>query len=112
MTKDGLTVLQLTRLNGAVFALNPDLIERAEATPDTVLTLVNGGKYVIHESLDELIALILDYRAQVIAAAQIVGSPRPAYSSPSLQRDGVRAVAAHRETLARGTVIALHPQGE
>lgn len=60
----------LTRLSGPVFALNPDLIERAEATPDTVVTLVNGSKYVIRESLEELTSLILNYRADIIAAAQ------------------------------------------
>ncbi|MDQ1717392.1 MAG: Flagellar and Swarming motility protein, partial [Pseudonocardiales bacterium] len=30
----------LRRLSGPQFALNPDLIERAEATPDTVVTMV------------------------------------------------------------------------
>jgi flagellar protein FlbD len=74
-------VLQLTRLNGPVFALNPDLIERAEATPDTVVTLVNGSKYVIRESLDELIELVRRYRADVVAAAQFEagdsGDPSP-----------------------------------
>ena len=63
------TVLHLTRLGGPEFALNPDLIERAEATPDTVVTLINGSKYVIRESLARLAALILGYRADVVAAA-------------------------------------------
>jgi flagellar protein FlbD len=69
-------VLKLTRLSGPVFALNPDLIERAEATPDTVVTLVNGSKYVIRESLDELTSLILNYRADIIAAAQVPAETR------------------------------------
>lgn len=59
----------LTRLNGPAFALNPDLIERADSTPDTVLTLVDGTKYVVVESLTELIARIRWFRASVIAAA-------------------------------------------
>jgi flagellar protein FlbD len=85
-------VLQLTRLGGPVFALNPDLIERAEATPDTVVTLVNGSKYVIRESLEELGALICAYRAEIISAAQITADTRgSAISKP------------------RGTVVALHP---
>jgi len=63
-------VILVTRLNGAVFALNLDLIERADATPDTVVTLVDGTKYVIAESLSDLIDLIRDYRASVIAHAQ------------------------------------------
>ena len=35
--------------------LNPDLIERVEATPDTVITLVGGTKYVVAEGVDEII---------------------------------------------------------
>jgi uncharacterized protein YlzI (FlbEa/FlbD family) len=63
-------MILLRRLGGPVFTLNPDLIERAEATPDTVVTLVGGNKYVICEGLDELVDLIRDYRAGIIAAAE------------------------------------------
>ncbi len=42
----GIMIL-LSRLNGQQIALNADLIERAEATPDTVLTLVDGTKCVV-----------------------------------------------------------------
>ncbi|MGD9954817.1 MAG: flagellar FlbD family protein [Candidatus Nanopelagicales bacterium] len=66
----------LTRLNGAPFALNPDLIERAEATPDTVVFLVDGKHYVVREGLDEVIARIRTARAAVlgeVAAAQARG---------------------------------------
>lgn len=62
-------MIVLTRLNGPPFALNPDLIERVDANPDTVVTLVGGIKYVIAESLDELLARVRDFRGQVIAAA-------------------------------------------
>ncbi|MGH8959608.1 MAG: flagellar FlbD family protein [Jatrophihabitantaceae bacterium] len=79
-------MLQLTRLSGPVFALNPDLIERAEATPDTVVTLVNGSRYVIRESLEELTELIRDYRADIISAAQVPTEyrhpPRPKDATP------------------------------
>lgn len=62
-------MILLTRLNGPVFGVNPDLIERAEATPDTVLTLADGKKHVVTETLAELVELICDYRASVIARA-------------------------------------------
>jgi flagellar protein FlbD len=65
-------VILLTRLGGALFALNPDLIERADCTPDTVITLVNGTKYVVHESLVDLASLVRQYRAGVLAASQVV----------------------------------------
>jgi flagellar protein FlbD len=63
-------MITLTRLNGPAFALNCDLIERAEETPDTVLTLVDGTKYVITESVNDVIDRIRDYRASVVALAQ------------------------------------------
>ena len=63
-------MIRVTRLNGPEFALNPDLIERADSTPDTVVTLADGTKYVIAESLDELLRLVRDYRASVIARAR------------------------------------------
>jgi flagellar protein FlbD len=69
-------VILLTRLGGALFALNPDLIERADCTPDTVITLVNGTKYVVHESLAELATLVRAYRAGVLAKSQGVDPER------------------------------------
>jgi flagellar protein FlbD len=65
-------VILVTRLNGAAFALNPDLIERADCTPDTIVTLLDGTKYIITESLATLIDLVRDYRASVIAHAQYI----------------------------------------
>jgi flagellar protein FlbD len=63
-------VIILTRLgNGMQIAVNPDLIERAEHTPDTVLTLVDGHKLVVEEPLDEVVTLIRTWRASVAAEA-------------------------------------------
>jgi flagellar protein FlbD len=62
-------VILVTRLNGAVFALNPDLVERAECTPDTVITLVDGTKYIVAESVPEFIDSVRHYRASLIASA-------------------------------------------
>ncbi len=70
-------MILLTRLNGPPFALNADLIERAEATPDTVITLVDGTKYVISETLDELVEKILESRATVIALADRLKFDQP-----------------------------------
>ncbi|MBN1171043.1 MAG: flagellar FlbD family protein [Micromonosporaceae bacterium] len=65
-------MILLTRLNGPVFALNPDLVERADSTPDTVITLVDGTKYVVAESLPDFVALVRAYRASVVAEAQLM----------------------------------------
>ncbi|MFI5493158.1 flagellar FlbD family protein [Actinoplanes sp. NPDC051859] len=65
-------MILVTRLNGTVFALNPDLVERADCTPDTVITLVDGTKYVIAESVPEFIDSVRHYRASLIAQASRV----------------------------------------
>ena len=49
--------------------MNCDLIERAEAAPDTVLTLVDGTKYVVRESVEEVIEKVRDFRASVLVMA-------------------------------------------
>jgi flagellar protein FlbD len=68
----GTDVIMLTRLNGPEFAVNPDLIERAECTPDTVVTLVDGTKYLVVETVAELIALVREHRALIIAQASVL----------------------------------------
>ena len=60
-------VIRVTRLNGERFALNPDLIERVEGHPDTVAFLVDGTKYVVKESVDEVLDEIREYRAGILA---------------------------------------------
>jgi flagellar protein FlbD len=62
-------VIRVTRLNGDQFALNPDLIERVEAHPDTVAFLVDGTKYVVKESVDEVLQEIREYRAAILATS-------------------------------------------
>ena len=62
-------MIMLSRLNGVPFALNPDLIERAEATPDTVITLCDGHKVLVTESVEELVSLVREYRASVLSLA-------------------------------------------
>jgi len=63
-------VIHLSRLNGQGFVLNPDLILKAESTPDTVVTLVDGTKFVVVEPLDVLSDRVVQYRAQVVATAR------------------------------------------
>ena len=63
-------MIAVTRLNGSALALNPSLIERIERTPDTVLSLTTGTKYVVHESMDEVLEKIVAFQASVIVMAE------------------------------------------
>ena len=66
---EGPAVIRVTRLNGERFALNPDLIERVEGHPDTVAFLVDGTKYIVRESVDEVMQEIREYRASILATS-------------------------------------------
>lgn len=107
-------MILLTRLGGQPLAVNPDLIERAEATPDTVITMSDGHKLVVSESLPQLVALVRRWRAEVAAESfelsglQASFTRRPALavdpdeladddttSEDGAQAAAVRAFAAH-----------------
>lgn len=55
------------RLDGAPFFLNAELVETIESTPDTVIVLVNGHKYIVREPAEEVIERILNYRRFLVA---------------------------------------------
>jgi flagellar protein FlbD len=61
-------MIELTRLNGRAMVLNSDLIKTAEASPDTMLTLINGEKLIVRETLEEVAERVLSYRARLLAA--------------------------------------------
>jgi flagellar protein FlbD len=58
-------MITLSRLNGQVVAINPDLITWIEVTPDTIVSLVGGEKIIVREGLDEVIARIIGFRRAI-----------------------------------------------
>lgn len=83
--EQGPAVIRVTRLNGEHFALNPDLIERVEGHPDTVLFLVDGHKYIVSEAVDDVLDEIREYRASILATAYAMD--RGTYRTPSTPGD-------------------------
>jgi flagellar protein FlbD len=61
-------MIELTRLNGNPMVLNSDLIKTAEASPDTMLTLITGEKLIVRETCAEVMERILEYRARLLAS--------------------------------------------
>lgn len=55
-------MIKVTTLDKRTIAVNCDLIERLEEVPETVITLENGKKFMVMESIDEIIELIIQYR--------------------------------------------------
>lgn len=83
-------MIALTRLNGNPLLVNSDLIKYAEASPDTVLTLVTGEKLVVLESCAEVQQLSFVYRAGILREAwpeaSIALSSRAAHDAVELMR--------------------------
>jgi flagellar protein FlbD len=106
-------VIILTRLGGHALAVNPDLIERAESTPDTVLTMVDGHKLVVGESLDEVVDLVRCWRATVAAQAYTLSREPEPVESHWADDPGDGELSAHTAigaSLAR--VLRLPQRGE
>ena len=112
-------MITLTRLTGAQFALNPDLVERVDCTPDTVITLVDGTKYLVAESLPEVTHLVLEYRARIVAGASAferydaTSSRRTLHAVHSDEYDEDEDDSAARAGTDHGdeaTVVSLEPR--
>ena len=71
-------MIVVTRLNLSRFAVNPDLIERVQASPDTTIVMVDGARFVVRESMEELIAQITAFRASVVAQASRLAAAQQA----------------------------------
>ena len=55
-------MIKVTRLNGTELVINADLIETIEERPDTIVALTNDHRFVVKESIDELLERIAAYR--------------------------------------------------
>lgn len=58
-------MITVTRLDKRVVVLNADLIKMIEATPDTIITLINGDTLIVRDSVDEVVRRAIDYQRQV-----------------------------------------------
>jgi flagellar protein FlbD len=72
-------MIALTRLNGKKFVLNALYIEQVEAFPDTTITLTNGKRFVVRESVQEVVDLVSNFYRQ----AAVLPLPRDLGGSES-----------------------------
>lgn len=68
------------RLRGEPLFVNADLIESIEATPDTVLTLVDGRRVFVDDAPQVVVDRIVRFRASLLAAADDLRTERPMLS--------------------------------
>ncbi len=62
-------MIKLHRLNNSELMLNASQIETVEATPDTVITLINDKKIIVKESVDEVRNSVIEYHKTIFQRA-------------------------------------------
>lgn len=58
-------MIKVTRLDGKVMYINPQLIESIESTPDTVITFTSGKKHLVQEDAETIVEQIYTYRRNI-----------------------------------------------
>jgi flagellar protein FlbD len=77
-------MIHLTRLNQVPLVINSDLIEHIEVTPDTVVVLTSGEKYLVLESPDEVIERVVRFRRAVFTGEPCLRPQNPTGGEVSL----------------------------
>jgi flagellar protein FlbD len=81
-------MIQLTRLNHIPLILNSDLIEHIEVTPDTIIVLTSGEKFVVTESVDKVIDKIVEFRKSIASGECPLLKPRTSLVAKERLEDG------------------------
>jgi flagellar protein FlbD len=91
-------MIQLTRLNQKALTVNSDLIKFVENTPDTVITLVSGEKFVVLESAAAIVERVVEFRRRLLDGLLFNGLSSP--DGPlHLRQEGHSERRRHQEDL-------------
>jgi len=80
-------MILLTRLNNKSLTVNSDLIKFVEQSPDTIVTLITGEKIVVRESVDQINALIIEFRRAVLKGLPVSWDSSSLHSPQALPRN-------------------------
>lgn len=58
-------MINVTGLNNKEFILNAEHIEKIEEVPETLITLVNGKKYIVLETTEQVINKVVKYKNRI-----------------------------------------------
>lgn len=59
-------MIRVTGMNNKEFILNADHIEKIEEVPETIITLINGKKYIVIETVEEVIEEVIRYKNKIV----------------------------------------------
>ena len=85
-------MIALTRLNNQPLVVNADLVKFVEESPDTLITLLNGEKFMVRESAREVVERIVQFRREVLQGSpswnEMAASRAQAAIAPGGQEPG------------------------
>jgi len=83
-------MIQLTRLNGQPLTINSDLVKQIENSPDTMITLVNGEKIIVRETVEQIVERTVAFRRRVLdgLGMNFSGWPTPKGEDSRADRKG------------------------
>ena len=58
-------MIEVSRLDGTVYYVNPHQIEYIERNPDTTLIMLSGKRLVVREDYQLVFERIIDYRRRI-----------------------------------------------
>ena len=58
-------MIEVTKMDSRKMLLNEEVIETIEETPDTVVRLTTGSKYIVKENKQEILNKIMAYKAGI-----------------------------------------------
>ena len=58
-------MIQVERLNGSSYFINPHMIESMECLPDLTITMLSGKKIVVRKSPEDVVNKIVEYRSRI-----------------------------------------------
>ena len=59
-------MIDLTAMNNRGFILNADHIEKIEEVPETLITLTNGKKYIVLQTVEEVVEKVIKYKNKIV----------------------------------------------
>jgi len=71
-------MIHVTRINHMPLVLNSDLIEHIESSPDTIISLTNGQKMVVLETVEDIVRQVVEFRRSIFSGWSLAAAPRAA----------------------------------
>jgi flagellar protein FlbD len=64
--RGGNNMIILHKMSNDEFMLNSNHIETIEERPDTIITMTNERKYLVKESIDEILKKVREYQRSIL----------------------------------------------